>query len=104
VLNSCIEVSDYNEQYSLCQPLLPSPESTVGLTRAQLSGNPPPLHMYTIKCTCRASSASLFWNGVNSSKIVGLSTSVSEATDSLRAHYREEEVCQSHRGALVTFV
>ena len=23
VLNSCIEVSDYNEPYSLCQPLLP---------------------------------------------------------------------------------
>jgi hypothetical protein len=23
VLNSCIGVSDYNEQYSLCQPLLP---------------------------------------------------------------------------------
>jgi hypothetical protein len=34
VLNSCIGVSDYNEQYSLCQPLLPSPLSTLGLTRS----------------------------------------------------------------------
>jgi len=44
MLNSCIEVSDYNEPYSLCQPLLPSPQSTLGLTRAKPSGIPPPLH------------------------------------------------------------
>ena len=43
VLNSCIEVSDYNEPYSLCQPLLPSPQSTLGLTRAKPSGILPPL-------------------------------------------------------------
>ena len=34
MLNSCIGVSDYNELYSLCQPLLPSPQSTLGLTRS----------------------------------------------------------------------
>ena len=34
MLNSCIEVSDYNEPYSLCQTLLPSPLSTLGLTRS----------------------------------------------------------------------
>jgi hypothetical protein len=44
VLNSCIEVSDYNEPYSLCQPLLPSPMSTLGLTRAKPFGIPTPLH------------------------------------------------------------
>jgi len=44
VLNSCIEVSDYNEPYSLCQPLLPSPLSTLGLTRAKPFGIPTPLH------------------------------------------------------------
>jgi hypothetical protein len=44
VLNSCIEVSDYNEPYSLCQPLLPSPVSTLGLTRAKPFGIPTPLH------------------------------------------------------------
>jgi hypothetical protein len=45
VLNSCIEVSDYNEPYSLCQPLLPSPVSTLGLTRAKPFGIPTPLHL-----------------------------------------------------------
>jgi hypothetical protein len=46
VLNSCIEVSDYNEPYSLCQPLLPSPLSTLGLTRAKPFGIPTPLQGY----------------------------------------------------------
>jgi hypothetical protein len=41
VLNSCIEVSDYNEPYSLCQPLLPSPVSTLGLTRSTPSAFQP---------------------------------------------------------------
>jgi hypothetical protein len=43
VLNSCIGVSDYNEQHSLCQPLLPSPESPFGLTRST-QRQPTPLH------------------------------------------------------------
>jgi len=43
VLNSCIEVSDYIEPYSLCQTLLPPPQSTLGSTRAKPSGIPPPL-------------------------------------------------------------
>jgi hypothetical protein len=45
VLNLCIEVSDYNEPYSLCQPLLPSPVSTLGLTRAKPFGIPTPLQL-----------------------------------------------------------
>ena len=45
MLNSCIEVSDYNEPYSLCSPLLPSPQSTLGLTLAKPSGIPPPLNV-----------------------------------------------------------
>jgi hypothetical protein len=41
VLNSCIGVSDYNKQYSLCRPLLPSPLPTLGLTRStQRHSNP----------------------------------------------------------------
>jgi hypothetical protein len=34
VLNSCIGVSGYNEPYSLCEPLLLSHLSTLGLTRS----------------------------------------------------------------------
>ena len=34
MLDSCIGVSDYNEQYLLCQPLFPSPLSSLGLTRS----------------------------------------------------------------------
>ena len=34
MLNSYIEVSNYNEPYSLCQHLLPSPQSTLGSTRS----------------------------------------------------------------------
>jgi hypothetical protein len=45
VLNSYIEVSDYNEPYSLCQPLLPSPLLTLSLTRAKPFGIPTPLHL-----------------------------------------------------------
>jgi hypothetical protein len=41
VLNSCIGVGDYNEPYLLCQPLLPLPGSTLGLTRPKPSGNLP---------------------------------------------------------------
>ena len=44
VLNSCIKVSDYNKPYSLCQPLLPLPLSTLGLTRAKPFGIPTTLH------------------------------------------------------------
>ena len=44
MLNSCIGVSDYNEQYSLCQPLLPSPLSTLGLTRST-QRHTTPLHV-----------------------------------------------------------
>ena len=34
MLNSCIGVSDYNEPYSLCQPLFPSPVFTLGSPRS----------------------------------------------------------------------
>jgi hypothetical protein len=44
MLNSCIEVSDYNEPYLLCQPLLLLPLLTLGLTRAKPFGIPTPLH------------------------------------------------------------
>jgi hypothetical protein len=49
------------------------------------------VHLYDRVHTSNAD-AGLFWNWVNSSKMVGLSTSVSEATNSVRAPYREEEV------------
>jgi hypothetical protein len=38
MLNSYIEVSDYNELYSLCQPLLPLPLLTLSLTQAKPFG------------------------------------------------------------------
>ena len=52
MLNSCIEVSDYNEQYSLCQPLLPS--STLGLTRAKPELNPAAFHLRYTKLIAKA--------------------------------------------------
>jgi hypothetical protein len=47
VLNSCIRVSDYNEQYSLCQPLLPLPLLTLGLTRST-QRHTTPLHKHPL--------------------------------------------------------
>jgi hypothetical protein len=50
VLNSCIGVSDYNEPYSLCQPLLPSPLLTLGLTRST-QRHTTPLHRGDKNCS-----------------------------------------------------